>query len=152
MELDKQRVVYRHKRAPYPASETFDAEDFLARLLMHIPAPRLHLLSYFGEYSSVARARRREVAKAQETRREPAGDEDTDDDLPSTAERRRLRRGWAQLLRRVYEVDPLTCPCGGQMRVVSFILDPPVVMKILVHLAEKGNDQGRAPPSQAFAS
>ncbi len=38
MELDKQRVVYRHKRAPYPASETFDAQDFLARLLMHTAA------------------------------------------------------------------------------------------------------------------
>ena len=48
MELDKDRVRYRHKRAPFPSSETFDAQDFLARLLMHIPAPRLHLLSYFG--------------------------------------------------------------------------------------------------------
>ncbi len=35
MELDKDRVHYRHNRAPYPASETFDAQDFLARLLMH---------------------------------------------------------------------------------------------------------------------
>ena len=152
MEVDKDTVHYRHKRAPYPSSERFDAQDFLARLLMHIPAPRLHLLSYSGEYSSVVRARRREAAKAQDTKQDPADDEATDDDLPSTAERRRLRRGWAQMIRRIYEVDPLTCRCGAQMRIISFILDPRVVTKILVHLADKGAAQGRAPPSEALAS
>ena len=63
MELDKDLVHYRHTRSPYPASETFDAQDFLARLLMHIPAPRLHLLAYYGHYSSVARARRHAQAQ-----------------------------------------------------------------------------------------
>ena len=29
---------------------------------------------------------------------------------------------WAMLIKRVYEVDPLTCPhCGGEMKVISFI-------------------------------
>jgi hypothetical protein len=29
---------------------------------------------------------------------------------------------WAMLVKRVYEVDPLTCPkCGGQMKVIAFI-------------------------------
>jgi len=36
------------------------------------------------------------------------------------AERRRLRRLWARLIRRVYEVDPLLChECGGSMRISS---------------------------------
>ena len=30
----------------------------------------------------------------------------------------------AAIARRIYEVDPLTCRCGAQMRVLSFILDP----------------------------
>ena len=31
-------------------------------------------------------------------------------------------QAWAMLIKRVYEVDPLSCPeCGGQMQVVSFI-------------------------------
>ncbi len=35
---------------------------------------------------------------------------------------------------RVYEVDPLVCPaCGGEMRVVAFILDHDVVDAILRH-------------------
>jgi hypothetical protein len=39
------------------------------------------------------------------------------------------------LLARIYEVLPLLCPaCGGLMRIVSFITDPPVVIAILHHL------------------
>ena len=36
---------------------------------------------------------------------------------------------------RIYEVLPLLCPaCGGPMRIVSLITDPPVVVAILQHL------------------
>ena len=39
------------------------------------------------------------------------------------------------LLARIYEVLPLLCPaCGGHMRILSFITDPPVVTAILLHL------------------
>lgn len=49
---------------------------------------------------------------------------------PSSA---RLR--WAQLLARIYEVLPLLCPaCGGELRVIAFLTDPPVVQGILLHL------------------
>jgi hypothetical protein len=118
---DAGSVLYRRK-APGrfgDSQATFDAMDFLARLLMHIPQPKLHTVRYYGEYSSVARARRRaEKAEAQEE----AGGSATV--MPSAAERRRLRRAWAQMIRRIYEVEPLTCRCGAQMRIVAFILDP----------------------------
>ena len=39
------------------------------------------------------------------------------------------------------EVDPLTCACGAQMRVISFIFDPAVIHKILTHLSETGQEQ-----------
>jgi hypothetical protein len=46
-----------------------------------------------------------------------------------------LAEYWAVLLARIYEVLPLLCPaCGGLMRIVSFITDPPVVIAILHHL------------------
>ena len=39
------------------------------------------------------------------------------------------------LLARIYEVLPLLCPvCGGPMRILSFLTDPPVVTAILLHL------------------
>ena len=56
-------VLYRRKaRGRFGGSQTtFDAMDFLARLLMHIPQPKLHTVRYYGEYLSVARARRQDT-------------------------------------------------------------------------------------------
>ena len=44
--------------ASAPGEHTFKRNDFLARLLQHVPEPRLHQVRYYGYYSSVARARR----------------------------------------------------------------------------------------------
>ena len=53
------------------------------------------------------------------------------------------------LIKRVYEVDPLSCPqCGGQMQVVAFI-EPPqgeVIEKILQHCGLWQASAPRAPP------
>jgi len=39
------------------------------------------------------------------------------------------------MIRKVYEVDPLICPnCQGQMKVIAFITDYPVVDRIIHHL------------------
>ena len=39
---------------------------------------------------------------------------------------------WARLIKKIYEVDPLTCPkCGGSMRIIAFIEDCKVIRKIL---------------------
>ena len=67
---------------------------------------------------------------------DPAVDDTAADE---TAQHRRRRRLWAQLLRRVYEVDPLTCRrCGAPMRLVAFIQEPAAIRKILAHLERHG--------------
>ncbi|NIO48865.1 MAG: IS91 family transposase, partial [Candidatus Aminicenantes bacterium] len=44
-------------------------------------------------------------------------------------------RGWAEMIRKVYEIDHLLCPrCGGQMRIIAFIEDPKAIDKIIGHL------------------
>jgi len=49
-------------------------------------------------------------------------------------ERAAVRRRWAELLRRIFEVGPLRCPrCGTPMRIVAF-LPAPAVIRILAHL------------------
>jgi hypothetical protein len=54
---------------------------------------------------------------------------------------RRCRMRWAQLIRRVWLEDPLLCPdCGGEMRIISFITDSPVVDRILHHLRRRPGD------------
>ena len=46
-------------RQPGNPAETFDLTEFLARVIMHIPEPRRHLVRYYGAYSNVARGKRR---------------------------------------------------------------------------------------------
>jgi len=137
-----------HAKAPSglgPRGHTFEPVEFLARLLQHVPEPRLHQVRYYGHYSNVSRARRQEDAK--DSPRAVVGASAVPE--PTAAQRRRLRRSWAQLIRRIYEVDPLVCrACGSEMRILSFILDPPVIRKILDHLATR-RDRARAPPDGA---
>ena len=116
-----------------------DAAELLARVLIHIPEPRRHLVRYYGAYSSVVRARRRAEGLAGPQR-------GVGDTAPTDPDRRALRRVWAALIRRIYEVDPLVCPrCGGTMRIIAFITEPRVIGKILRHLAAQGVD-ARSPP------
>jgi len=43
-------------------------------------------------------------------------------------------KGWAEMIRKVYEVDPLVCPrCGRRMKVVAFITEVAVVDRIIRH-------------------
>jgi hypothetical protein len=65
--------------------------------------------------------------------------------IPDEPHRAALRRRWAELIRRVYEVDPLVCPrCGSDMRVIGFITEPTLINRILDHL-QKRNKVSRPP-------
>ncbi len=44
-------------------------------------------------------------------------------------------KGWAEMIRKVYEIDPLLCPkCGGRMSIIAFIEDHTVIDRIINHL------------------
>lgn len=67
-----------------------------------------------------------------------------------TADRR--SPSWAMLIKRVYELDPLTCPeCRGQMAMVAFIESPQAepTGKILRHCGLWRSSTDRAPPGNA---
>ena len=57
---------------------------------------------------------------------------------PPGAERAVPRRrywAWADLMRRVFAFDILACAaCGGRLRFIATIEDPPVVQRILAHV------------------
>jgi hypothetical protein len=123
---------------------SFDPTEFLARVITHIPDPRRHLVRYYGWYSNVSRGRRRKADAEQEITLTP---------LPVTRDEvhnaRALRRSWARLIKRVYEVDPLLCPsCGSEMKVIAFITEHDVVDAILRHLRRKEMQEARASPSR----
>ncbi len=110
--------------------------EFVARLLVQVPDPRRHLVRYYGAYSNASRGKRKNAAGLAEP---PSPDEPPEDfALPDGPYRAALRRRWAELIRRVYEVDPLFCPrCDSEMRAVGFITQPTVIDRILDYLRRR---------------
>ena len=91
----------------------------------HVPNKAEQMVRYYGYYSNVTRGKRKKA--------------DVDNKIPYILEPeltdKAFRRNWAQLIQKIYEVDPLVCPkCSGAMRVIAFIEDPDVIKKILKHL------------------
>ena len=59
---------------------------------------------------------------------------------------------WAKLLKRVFKVDITKCSCGGEVKIISSITDPAIIMSILEHLnlafACSGPMPAMAPPEE----
>src|SRR5215831_8425062 len=56
------------------------------------------------------------------------------------------RMSWARLLKRVFDIDVKHCPnCGGALKIIAAIEDPPVIDKILSHLGLPTRAPPRAP-------
>ena len=56
---------------------------------------------------------------------------------------------WRELIKKIYEADPLTCPrCQSEMRIIGFIDDFLIVKKILEHLDLWREKQPRVPPEK----
>jgi hypothetical protein len=59
---------------------------------------------------------------------------------------REARRRWAELLRQIFEVDPLRCPaCGAEMRIVACITQRAVIDRMLDHV-RRARESAREPP------
>ncbi len=113
-----------------PIVAEYHALEFLALLALQVPPPRTHMVRYYGYYSNAARGKRRKQDEVVETC-------SLQQKATPPLNLRRMR--WAELLRRVFEVDPLSCPkCLGEMKLIAFITEnqPTLIEKILLHLGE----------------
>jgi hypothetical protein len=114
-----------------------DYLEFIARVTSHIPDKGQVMIRYYGLYSNAHRGKMR---KAGVDPSHPPIIEDEPNYAPS--------RGWAEMIRKVYETDPLLCPqCGGQMQIIAFIEDHKVIDKIIRHLKPTFHAE-RPPPPQ----
>ena len=85
-------------------------------MTLPIPDKGQVMVRYYGLY---ANAHRGKVRKANPVALALMEDEPMH--LPS--------RGWAEMIRKVYEVEPLLCPhCGGRMKVIVFLTEYAVVL------------------------
>ena len=146
MEYDEQHsaVTYHSDKhsGPTAGSETNDALEFLAKLTSHIPDKGQVVQRYYGHYASRVRGMRRKAGNDDDTITPVMVDAE-----PETV--REAKRRWAELRRRIFEVDPLACPrCGEEMRIVSFITELKTIDRILEHLrrTQTSRRRQRAPP------
>jgi len=52
--------------------------------------------------------------------------------IDDSSSKKSCRKSWSQLIYKIYEVNPLKCPCcGSEMKIVAFIRDYQEIKKIL---------------------
>ncbi len=110
----------------------FSGLEFVEKLAALVPAPRIHLTRFFGCLAPHSKIRSTIVPKKEETSEKTrviAASETT----PSPQKKR--RRGWAELLARVFAIDMAHCPkCHGDLKPIAAILETSAIKKILDHL------------------
>ena len=112
-----------------------------------VPPPRFHMVRYHGVLAPAAKWRSQIVPAAPESDADPGACGHTRDDGAAIGSRPR-NYSWAQLIRRVFQIDVLECSrCGGPLRILAAIQSPDAIRKILDCL----DLPSRAPPISAAA-
>jgi len=140
-------------KTPYRDGTThviFEPLDFIARLAALVPPPRLNLTRFHGVFAPNSPYRTRITPGRRGRSIRLAKEEDR-----TPAEKQAAMR-WAQRLKRVFQIDVETCPkCGGTVQIIASIEDPPVIERILTHLASKDLPglwaESRAPPTERIS-
>jgi len=126
-----------------------------ARRRKHIPDKSFQLVRYYGGYSNKVRGQR--LKRAAEDAK-AAGVPLQVIALPNCPHRRIPSAKWRELIKKVWEADPLMCPrCQKEMRIVSLIDDRSVIERILRHLGlwvqgVRVSSPARAPPTTSVPS
>ena len=134
------RLELRHPWRDGTTDIVFDAVEFLGRLAVLVPRPRIHLILYHGVLGP------RTAWRAEVVRRQPSGEGDAalkesatgharEPDPAETARRQARGQCWASLMARTFGFDVLACPrCGGRLRLIALIEEAAVIGRILRHL------------------
>jgi hypothetical protein len=129
-------------KSPYKDGTThivMEPLEFMERLAALVPRPRLDLIRFHGVLAPNAKLRSKIVPGPAERATETSSEEAHAQGAPA-------RMSWARLLKRVFDIDIKRCPnCGGALKIIAAIEDPPVIVKILSHLGLPSRAPPRAP-------
>ena len=147
-------VIYRSKRDYHSKCnfKVFSAEEFIASITQHIPAHGFQNVRYYGWYSNKARGQRGKQRCVVEARDQNADAAELID-VSAYQPKKHASKKWRELIKKVWEVDPMICPkCGKEMKVIALIDELGAIFDILSYLGlwEAVNEQTRprAPPRQ----
>jgi hypothetical protein len=151
-------IIYRSKQDYHSKCnfKVFSAEDFIVAITQHIPAHGFQNVRYYGWYSNKARGQRLKQKQASAVPVDTGeGEADTAEviDVSGYQTKKHASKKWRELIKKVWEVDPMVCPrCGKPMKVIALIDEPQAIFDILSYLGlwESVNEQARprAPPPQ----
>jgi hypothetical protein len=117
----------------------FEPLEFLARLAVLVPAPRVHTIRFHGVIGPAAKGRSAIVPECLETEANACRHEKDRNEKQG----RHRNYAWASLMARVFEIDVLKCTdCNGRLRILAAIHPPVNTRKILECLGLPS----RAPP------
>jgi len=123
-----------------PSYHEWSAAEFVGRLAAIVPPPRKHVVRYYGALGP--RSPLRGAVTGAVRGRATLGELERGYSVTlagkALREARRAAkaagRAWAACLRKIFEVDPVRCgKCGGEMKLVSVILDDRELDRILAH-------------------
>jgi hypothetical protein len=154
------QLQLRHRWTDGTTHLVFEPVEFLGRMAVLVPRPRINLILYHGVLAPRA-AWRADVVRRQTSGER--GDAEVKDsapeparaaDLAQTAQRHARGQRWAALMARTFGIDVLACPrCGGRLRLIALIEQAAVIDRILRHLGlpteTPAPRPARAPPRLA---
>jgi hypothetical protein len=105
--------------------------EMIERLAALVPRPRVHLTRFHGVLGPHYKFRKQIVPQKKPELAIAANPEADSDKPPASAK----RIAWAQLLKRVFNIDVSVCPkCQGKVKIIAAIEEPKVIKKILTHM------------------
>lgn len=144
LSINKNGDVVLQLKTPYKDGTThilMSPLEFMQRLAALVPRPRLNLIRFHGVLAPNARLRSAIIPQTSENAQNIA-------DHSANGERRSpsSRISWAQLLKRVFDIDVAHCSlCGGQLKIIAAIQSPSAMTRILSHLGLSTRAPPRAP-------
>jgi hypothetical protein len=129
-------ILYQLKR-PYSDGTShieFTQMEFMEKLVALVPPPRANTIRYHGVLASNCKIRSMIVPGIQEKEEK------------KDCACQNKKYDWASLLKRVFKIDILNCPCGGKLKIVSAITESKAINKILTHLGLETGPPERSPP------
>lgn len=139
-------LIYKLKKAYNDGTEylLFSPEEFLEKLAALVPIPRVHLIRFHGCLAPHSKIRAKVVPKR-----------DLEETPSISCSSHAGRMSWAQLLKRVFQIDIETCSrCGGKTKIVAAVLQTNAIEAILSHLHLPTSPPlilpARAPPQEEF--
>jgi hypothetical protein len=117
------------------AFRTFVSMQLLS-ITHHILDKYFQMVRYYGWYSNRSRGERNKAdLSGTEDQPSPSSSQATVLDVSDYKPRHIPSKTWRELIKKIWEVDHLSCPrCGHEMKIISLINDPDVIERILRHL------------------